>query len=172
MSDAEHKPSDPTMDHVVDIADYRVAKGNGETSLLVTYSLGSCIGVTVWDPVVRVGGMLHYMLPDSSISPDKARQNPAMFADTGLPLLFRAAYKLGAEKKRLVVKVAGGSQLLDDNGTFNIGKRNYLILRKIFWKNGIMIHGEHVGGSLSRTMRLDLCTGAVTIRSKEGEVEI
>ncbi len=160
------------MDHIVDIADCKVAKANGDGSLLVTYSLGSCIGVSLWDPVVHVGGMLHYMLPESSISPEKAQQNPAMFADTGLPLLFKSAYKLGAEKKRLIVKIAGGSQLLDDNGTFNIGKRNYLILRKIFWKNGIMINGEHVGGSLSRTMRLNLHTGMVTIKSKEGEVEL
>jgi chemotaxis protein CheD len=112
------------------------------------------------------------MLPESSISPEKAHLNPAMFADTGLPLLFRGAYQLGAEKKRLVVKVAGGSRLLDDNGTFNIGKRNYLILRRIFWKNGVLIKGEHVGGSLSRTMRLNLQTGRITIRSREGEVEI
>ena len=59
-----------------------------------------------------------------------------------------------------------------DEGTFNIGKRNYLILRKIFWKNGVMIHGEHVGASLSRTMRLDLSSGRVTVKTKDGEVEI
>ncbi len=160
------------MDHIVDIADYCVAKANGEPALLVTYSLGSCIGVAIWDPITHVGGMLHYMLPDSSIAPEKAEKNPAMFADTGLPLLFKSAYKLGAEKKRLVVKAAGGSQLLDDSGTFNIGKRNYLILRKIFWKNGVMINGEHIGGSISRTLRLNLQTGIVTVRTKEGEVEI
>ncbi len=160
------------MNRIVDIADLQVAKGNGDPSVLITYSLGSCIGVAIWDPVTHVGGMLHYMLPDSSISPEKAEKNPAMFADTGLPYLFKNAYKLGAEKKRLAVKVAGGSQLLDDEGTFNIGKRNYLILRKIFWKNGVMIDGEHVGGSLSRTLKLDLCTGRVVVKTKHGEVEI
>jgi len=160
------------MDHIVDIADYHVAKVNGQTPTLITYSLGSCIGVAIWDRVTQVGGMLHYMLPDSSISPDKAQKSPAMFADTGLPLLFKSAYKLGAEKKRLAIKIAGGSQLLDDEGTFNIGKRNYLILRKIFWKNGVMIDREHVGGSLSRTMRLDVSSGRVTVKTKEGEVDI
>ncbi len=160
------------MDHIVDIADLKVMKANGQASKLVTYSLGSCIGVAIYDPTVNVGGLLHYMLPESSVAPDKAKSKPAMFADTGLPTLFKEAYKLGAEKKRMIVKIAGGSQLLDDNGSFNIGKRNYLILRKIFWKNGVMINGEHVGGTLSRTMRLDLADGRVTIKIKEGEVEL
>ena len=70
----------------------------------------------------------------------------------------------------MVVKVAGGSQLLDDQGTFNIGKRNYLALRKIFWKNGIMIDGEHVGGSISRTVRVEMATGAVTVKMRGQEV--
>ena len=158
------------MDQVVDIADFKVSATQGD--LLVTYSLGSCIGVTIWDPEARVGGMIHFMLPESSLSPAKAKTNPAMFADTGVPLLFRAAYELGAVKKRMVVKVAGGSQLLDDKGTFNIGKRNYVMLRKIFWKNGILIESEDVGGSISRTMRLDVGSGRVTLKTRDGEVEL
>lgn len=158
------------MDQVVDIADYKVS--NDSACTLVTYSLGSCIGVTVWDPEAGVGGMIHYMLPDSSLSPEKAATNPAMFADMGIPKLFRAAYELGAEKKRMVVKVAGGSQLLDDAGTFNIGKRNYVMLRKIFWKNGVLIDAEDVGGNTSRTVRLKIDTGCVTVRSRGEEVEL
>ncbi len=153
---------------VVDIADLAVSQDPAAT--LVTYSLGSCIGVTIWDPAVHVGGMLHYMLPDSQLSPDKARASPAMFADTGIPKLFRAAYELGALKSRLVVKIAGGSQLLDDHGTFNIGKRNYLALRKIFWKNGVLIKAENVGGNISRTLRLELGSGLVSFRSRNEEV--
>lgn len=158
------------VDQVVDIADLAVTDDKRTT--LVTYSLGSCIGVAIWDPEAHVGGMLHYMLPDSSISPAKAKANPPMFADTGIPALFRAAYELGAAKKRIVVKVAGGSQLLDDNGVFNIGKRNYVILRKIFWKNGVLIDSEDVGGSISRTMRLQVDTGRVAIKTRAGEVEL
>ena len=138
----------------------------------MTYSLGSCIGVTIWDPEVRVGGMIHYMLPESTLSPEKAKARPAMFADTGIPLLFRSVYRLGAIKKRVIVKVAGGSQLLDDNGTFAIGKRNYVMLRKIFWKNGVLIDNEHVGGSISRTLRLNIETGRVTIKMRQGEIEL
>ncbi len=155
---------------VVDIADLAVTTKADE--VLITYSLGSCIGVAIWDPSAQVAGLLHYMLPESAISPDKAKSNPAMFCDTGVPRLFRAAYELGASKQRLVVKVAGGSQLLDENGTFNIGKRNYLALRKIFWKNGIMIQSEDVGGSISRTMRVENDSGTVTIKTRGGEAPL
>jgi chemotaxis protein CheD len=159
------------MDLVVDIADVQVSADPNVS--LVTYSLGSCMGVAVWDPQVGVGGLLHYMLPDSAIAPEKAKVSPAMFADSGIPRLFKSAYDLGASKKRMVVKVAGGSSLLGDSGTFNIGKRNYAVLRRIFWKNGILIDGEHVGGSISRTMRLDVGTGRVTIRNyRSGEIEL
>ncbi len=158
------------MDRVVDIADFAVS--NDPRATLVTYSLGSCIGVAIWDPEAKVGGLLHYMLPESAISPDKAKANPAMFADTGVPALFRAAYELGAAKKRLVVRVAGGSQLLDDNGTFNIGKRNYVMLRKIFWKNGILIEKEDVGGSISRTLRLRCSEGRLTLKTRDGERDL
>ena len=158
------------MDRVVEIADLQVADDPRAT--LVTYSLGSCIGVAIWDPEVRVGGMLHYMLPESSLSPEKAKAKPAMFADTGIPALFRATYELGAGKRNLIVKIAGGSQLLDDNGTFNIGKRNYIMLRKILWKNGVLIEAEDVGGSLSRTVRLDVGSGRFSIKSRGRETEL
>ena len=155
---------------MVDIADLAVSKDPGAT--LITYSLGSCIGVCIWDPAAKVAGMLHYMLPESSISVEKAKANPAMFCDTGVPKLFKAAYELGANKRRMVVKIAGGSQLLDDKGTFNIGKRNYLAIRKVFWKNSVMIDSENVGGSISRTVRIDVATGVVIMKTREGEVEL
>lgn len=155
---------------VVDIADLAVSKDPNQ--LLITYSLGSCIGVAIWDPVAKVAGLLHYMLPEASVSPEKAKRNPAMFADTGIPKLFRAAYDLGATKRRIVAKIAGGAQLLDDNGTFNIGRRNYLALRKIFWKNGVLIEAENVGGAISRTMKVDVQTGIVTIKSRGGETPL
>lgn len=159
-----------TRDLVVDIADLKLSADPDVT--IVTYSLGSCIGVTLWDPVARVGGMIHYMLPESALSAEKAKQRPAMFADSGVPILFRKAYEMGAVKSRLIVKVAGGSQLLDDKGVLQIGKRNYVMLRKLFWKNGILIDKEDVGGSISRTLRLNIGTGRVTIRSRGQEVEL
>ena len=152
---------------VVDIADFAVSRDRD--TALITYSLGSCIGVAIWDPVVRVGGLLHYMLPDSRLSAEKAKDSPAMFCDTGIPRLFRAAYELGAVKSRLLVKVAGGGALLDDNGTFCIGKRNYVALRNIFWKNVVLIDAADVGGCLSRTVTLSVATGVVLVRTCYGE---
>jgi chemotaxis protein CheD len=114
--------------------------------------------------------MLHYMLPESSISPAKASENPYMFADTGIPLLFRHAYEYGAEKRRLVVRVAGGAQVMDRDGVFNIGKRNYLALRKILWKAGVLVHAEDVGGNGSRTVRLEVGSGRFWLRGP-GSVE-
>ena len=80
------------MDAVVGVADMKVS--NDQEQMLVTYSLGSCIGVAIYDPVARVGGMLHYMLPESSLDRRKAQKNPSMFGDTGIPFLFKSSYKL------------------------------------------------------------------------------
>ncbi|MCP4679421.1 MAG: chemotaxis protein CheD [Deltaproteobacteria bacterium] len=154
----------------VDIADIKVS--NDPNVEIVTYALGSCIAVIVYDPKRRVGGMIHYMLPLSKGSPEKAKSSPAMFADTGIPLLFDSMYKLGCDKEDLVIKVAGGGALYDDKGTFNIGKRNYTVLRKMFWKNGVIITAEDVGGKKSRTVRLEVGTGRVVVKSKGEGVEL
>jgi chemotaxis protein CheD len=147
---------------VVGIGDCQVSKD--ANSVLVTYALGSCIGVMIHDPVTNIGGLLHFMLPESSLDPVKAEKNPCMFADTGIPLLFRSAYQLGADKKRLIVTVAGGAQMMDTQGTFNIGKRNCLAMRKILWKAGVMVNAEYLGGMVSRTVRLEVGTGKFMLR--------
>lgn len=158
------------MDHLItiDIADFQTS--NDPNAVLVTYALGSCIAVILYDPVKRVGGMIHYMLPNSQTSPDKANSKPAMFADTGVPMLFGKMYEMGCSKENIVVKVAGGGALYDDKGMFNIGKRNYTVLRKIFWKNNIIIASEDVGGRKSRTAKLKIATGEVIIKSQGEEI--
>lgn len=151
----------------VGIADCRVSSDANST--LVTHALGSCIAVIIHDPVAGVGGLLHLMLPESSVDPSKANVKPHMFADTGIPDLFHLAYARGAEKKRLSVRLVGGAQVMDPNGVFNIGKRNHLACRKILWSAGVMIHGEATGGNISRTVRLDVGTGRVWWTSGSGE---
>lgn len=136
---------------------------------LITYALGSCIGVTIFDPVARVAGMLHFMLPQGSLSPEKAKSTPCMFADTGVPLLFTKAYELGAKKERLIVCAAGGAEILADEGHFKIGTRNRTMLRKLFWKNNVLIAAEDTGGTHSRTMTLRLSDGLVSVKSKSEE---
>jgi chemotaxis protein CheD len=151
--------------HVVGVADMRISASHEDS--LVTYALGSCLGITIHDSVAQVGGLLHVMLPLSTIDPAKASENPYMFVDTGLPRLFLEAYKIGARKERLIVKVAGGA-CANGNGKedyFHIGKRNLIMLRQLLWKNGVLIKAVDVAGSISRTMSLEIGTGEVLIRS-------
>jgi chemotaxis protein CheD len=138
-------------------------------SVIVTYALGSCIAVMLHDPVARVGGMVHYMLPESSISHEKSLARPWMYADTGIPLLLRSALEQGADKRRLIVFAAGGAQVMDDNGVFNIGKRNCLALRKALWKSGLVAHAEDTGGAVARTVRMEVGTGRVWLNAPGGE---
>jgi len=154
----------------IGVADFHVSRQPDVS--LVTYALGSCIGLMVYDPVVRVGGMLHYMLPDSTLDLEKAAKTPAMFADVGIPLLFRSCYELGAEKKRMTVFAAGGAQVMGTGDLFEIGKRNQLALKKILWKAGVLLRGCELGGTLSRTIRLDLNSGRILMRTGGSRDEV
>jgi chemotaxis protein CheD len=149
---------------VVGVADMAVARDANKS--IVTYALGSCIGVTLYDPVAKVAGMLHFMLPESTVSPDKAAINPAMFGDAGLPLLFQKVLDAGARRERLIVCAAGGAEVLADDGHFRIGNRNRTVLRKIFWKLNLLLASDDTGGQHSRTMTLRLIDGQISIRSQ------
>ncbi len=153
---------------VVGMADIKIS--NNIKDVLVTYALGSCIAVAIYDPVVKVGGLLHYMLPDSNLDLDKARSNPAMYADTGIPVLFKSCYQLGAEKKRTIVKVAGGASILDDANYFRIGEKNIMALRRIFWKNNVLIDKEDTGKNYNRTVRLHIADGSCYVKGQDGIV--
>jgi chemotaxis protein CheD len=150
------------MNITVGVADMKVS--NDPNGVLVTYSLGSCIGIAIYDPVAKVGGMLHLMLPESGLDRKKADKRPFMFADTGIPRLFKAAYELGGNKKRMRVIVTGGSQVMDQKGFFNIGKRNQMAVRKIFHRNNVIVDYLDVGGNANRTLRLALKNGQTELR--------
>jgi chemotaxis protein CheD len=150
----------------IGIGDCRVS--NDPSDILVTHALGSCIAIVLYDPLARVAGLLHYMLPESSLDPDKAAKRPFIFADTGIPLLLQHAFRLGAAKSRSMLMAAGGAQMLDPNGMFNIGHRNHVAMRKVFWKAGVIVHKEEIGGTSSRTVRIDVASGRVRLRSTGG----
>lgn len=156
-------------DLVVGISDLKVSSNPAES--LITYALGSCIAVAVYDPAAKVGGLLHYMLPDSTLDAAKAKETPAMFADTGIPLLFKSCYKMGADKKRMVVKVAGGASILDESNFFRIGQKNIMAMRKLFWSNNVLIDAEDTGKNFNRTVRIDLGTGKFYIKRAGGQME-
>jgi chemotaxis protein CheD len=141
--------------------------------VIVTHALGSCLGITAYDPVACVGGMLHVMMPEGRMNAEKAKSNPFMFVDTGVPAFFRKLYDAGAVKARMVIKVAGGANVNNvGNDRFQIGKRNYIILKKLLWKNSVLIEAEDVGGSKARTMYLDVGSGRVWLSSAGKETEL
>jgi chemotaxis protein CheD len=152
------------MKYVVNVADMKGSATRGDT--LITYALGSCLGITLYDPIACVGCMLHAMLPQSSIDPARAAENPYMFVDTGVPELFRECYRLGGQKERLVVKVAGGACAHggEQDDYFQIGRRNFVTFRKLLWRNGVLLTAHDVGGSHSRTLSLDIDTGDVLLK--------
>lgn len=157
------------MKQIISIADMKISTHPND--VLITYALGSCLGISVYDPTAKVGGLLHVMLPDSNVNPAKAVSNPLMFVDTGVPELFKACYRLGARKERMILKVAGGASLQNNEDTdqFQIGKRNFLMLRKLLWKNNVLIKSFDVGENHSRTMSLDMSTGEVTLKIRNKE---
>ncbi|HOQ05991.1 MAG TPA: chemotaxis protein CheD [Anaerohalosphaeraceae bacterium] len=148
---------------VVQVSDARIA--TDADSVLVTYSLGSCIAVTVYDPALTVGGMIHYQLPESAMDPRRAEVEPFLFCDTGMDVLLANLQKLGADKYRLIVKAAGGAAMKAGPQGFDIGKRNFLALRKVLWKYGLLLKGHDVGGDQPRNLYLYMNDGTVVVKS-------
>ena len=151
----------------VPMADCRVASEPGV--VLAAYALGSCIALAIHDRKSGVGGLLHFMLPDSKIDPALGRSKPYQFADTGIPKLIEELISRGASRHRLVIHLVGGARMMGSEPLFEIGKRNYLAARRILWRAGLMVDAEAVGGEQSRTVRLEIGAGRVWLL--EGGVE-
>jgi len=150
------------MQVVVGVSEWAVSASADD--VLVTYSLGSCIGLGLYDPEVGAGGLLHAMMPVSTIDPRKAKDKPAMFVDTGIATLLKAMFALGARRRSLIATVVGGANQLDGGQLFRIGERNYTVARRMLWKNEILIAAEDVGGTQSRTIHLDLASGMTLVK--------
>jgi chemotaxis protein CheD len=149
-----------------------LAVSSAKEDVLVTYSLGSCLGLSLHAPSIGAAGLLHCMLPEASLDPEKARRRPAMFVDAGVQALVDAMVARGANRRGLVAKVAGGANVFDDGGMFRIGERNYAILRKVLWRNDILISAEDIGGTKARTMYVSVATGRVILRLGTEQVEL
>ena len=145
----------------VGIADMKIGKGN---DLLVTYALGSCIGLCFYDPKLKLGALLHVMLP---LNMKAGRKNPLKYADTGIRETLRQLEAKGASRSRITVKIAGGAKMFEVNGgnLGNIGQRNIESVHTILRMEGIRLLGEHVGGNVARTLLFDLDSGQSCIRS-------
>ncbi len=136
--------------------------------------MGSCIGVSLYDPQKKVGGLLHIMLPDSTQA--RASDNPAKFADTGIPLMLNEVMALGASKSRLVAKLAGGAQMFafaNATDIMRVGSRNAEAVKQILQRNGIKVIAEDTGGNYGRTVQIDLNTGVYKVKTIDrGEKDI
>ncbi len=139
---------------------------------LVARSLGSCVGVAAFDPVSRVGGMIHCLLPLSTIDQDKAALNPCMFVDTGLVLFLNKLIEKGAQKSRLIIKAAGAGAMMDTQKIFNIGQRNFTVCRKVLWKNDLVLQGSDVNGLKPKTLILFMDSGKVIVKTEQIEKEL
>lgn len=148
-----------------------MAVSNNTQVILSTYALGSCIGVIAYDPLVKASGILHLMLPESSISPDKAARQPAMFADTGLPAFFKALAGLRADRGRLRLFVAGGASVIAGNDPFRIGERNTSATKDYLARQGYTVRRAEVGGAVNRTVHLEVSTGNVTVKLPTGTMQ-
>lgn len=148
---------------ILGIGDYGVTSDPRET--LKTIGLGSCVAVVCSDPSIPLAGMIHIVLPDSAAAQGGGRHPPGYFADTGIPEFFRNLANVGyvPGKGKLMVKLIGGANMMDTQGTFNIGKRNALAAKKILWGMGLGPAAEDLGGSISRTVCVETGTGRVTI---------
>jgi chemotaxis protein CheD len=143
------------------------ASGNIHATLS-TYGLGSCVGIVAYDPDIRVGGMIHIMLPHSSIAPAKAAVQPAMFADTGLPLFFQSLIALRAVPERLRIIIAGGASIFAGPDAFKVGERNLQATMLYFSQHRLPVWRSEVGGSINRTLHLSIETGSVTLKTPGG----
>ena len=139
------------------------------SGVLACLGLGSCIGVCAYDPVSKVGGMAHVVLPNSG---GKDTISPGKFADTAVPLLLQEMAKEGGARSRLVVKLVGGAQLALARGlesAFKTGERNLAEVKEALARENISVAATDTGGNVGRTVRLFLDTGKVIVKTAGGE---
>jgi chemotaxis protein CheD len=155
----------------VGMADYKVGRSPAS---LISYGLGSCVGIALFDSVAKVGGLAHIMLPDSTQA--RSAENVAKFADTALPAMLNEIIKLGASKSRITAKIAGGAQMFTfTNATdiMRVGERNAEAVRLILKKLDIRLLAEDTGGNYGRTVELKMDTGIFRVKTiDKGEKEL
>lgn len=142
-----------------------LATSGDSGTVIKTLALGSCVAVAVFSRKSSIAGLLHVQLPESSINPAMAAKRPGAFADSGVPTLLAELAKLGCQPHDMVVKLIGGAQVMDPNNTFNIGKRNYLAVKKVLWANRLFPVSEEVGGQISRSVSIIVGQNEVLIHT-------
>jgi chemotaxis protein CheD len=160
------------MEEVIRIGMAEFAVAHAPTKI-TTLGLGSCIGLSIYDPIIKVGGMIHIMLPSKLIA--TGSDNPAKFADTGVPLLLKEIERLGALKSRLLVKIVGGAEMFKMDGQddrVRIGARNIQAVETVCEQLGLVIVASSVGGDIGKSITLDLESGLVYVRMVSGTIHL
>ena len=143
----------------IGIADMKLARGQG---MLITYALGSCIGICLHDPLLKLGALIHIMLP---LNMETNRTNTMKYADTGLRETLRQMEAMGANRTRITAKIAGGAKMFETGAALgNIGQRNIESVHLNLKKEGIRLLKEDVGGSVARTLLFDVNSGLGCVR--------
>lgn len=140
----------------------KMIQGNGT---LITYALGSCVGICLYDPYIKLGALIHIMLP---LNMEAGRKTPMKYADTGIRETLKFMEARGAKRTRITAKIAGGARMFDLSGDSNIGtigQRNVNSIHLILRQEGIRLLREEVGGSIARTLSFDTESGKATIHS-------
>jgi chemotaxis protein CheD len=150
-----------------DVGIGEIVVSNDGKDIIKTYALGSCVAVIMYDKLNKVAGMIHIALPDSKVNPKKAETRPGFFADTGLPIFLDTMKKKGAVRSSTWIKLAGGSNIMDEGKTFDIGRRNAIAIKRYLWKKGLGVIKEDIGGNISRTVSISVSTGEVLISNSE-----
>ena len=132
-------------------------------AVLCVPHLGSCLGITVYDSKRKCGAAIHCLLPSSKSDLHKAQEKPYLYVDTGFASMLNQLLNAGSKMSDLIICVAGGSSINDKNNVFEIGKKNFTVLKKLLWKNNLLLKAEHVGGDRPRSITLVLATGEVVV---------
>lgn len=160
-------------EYFVGMADYKVSKGSVK---LTTLGLGSCIGIAIYDPITKVGGLAHIMLPSSKTASESVRaSNPAKFADTGIEEMVKALINTGARRTRMVAKIAGGAHMFNfknSSSFMKIGENNYEAVIETLNANGIRIIAEDCGKNYGRTVTFDLSDGKYYIKAVGKDLKV
>lgn len=155
---------DSTRGKLIGIGEMYITKDPRD--LILIPNLGSCLGLFAYDPTNKIGGAIHCLLPLSTAEPEKAKSNPLLYVDTGVAIFLSEIIKSGASRSLMKIIATGCANINDKNNTFEIGKKNHTVFRKLMWKNNLLISAEDVGGGHPRTVQLRIETGHVSVTSQ------
>lgn len=173
MSGWSKKPEAPPFNGdamITPISQAAYAVSNNLYQILVAYPVHEGLGISVYDPAAKVGGLLHFIRPDSKEEPEKAKAVPAMFADTGIAAFLWDLFKTGASRKGLQVKLAGGGELF--HGAPGLGQKNVLSAKRALWKHSMVVSNEAVGGPVGLHLKLDMSNGSVMVKTRDQEIQL